>query len=68
MQTFQRAEIRKNESMILEKIVEMGGEVIELSAEERARWVEVSQKAVFEAFPKEMSPEIVQAVRDAIKE
>ena len=68
MQKFERAEIRKNEAMIIENIKAMGGEVIELSPEERERWVEASQKAVFEQFPVEMSPEIVQAVRDTIKE
>jgi len=67
MQTFERAEIRKNEAMIIEEIKKMGGEVIELSPEERERWVKISQEAVFKKFPKELSPEIVQAVRDTIK-
>ncbi len=67
MQTFERAEVRKNEEMILKEIIAMGGEVIELTPEERERWVKASQKAVFEKFPVEMSPEIVNAVRETIK-
>lgn len=65
MQAFERAEIRKNEAMIMEKITEMGGEIIELTPEERARWVEKSQ-VVFEQFAKDVTPETVQAMRDAI--
>lgn len=65
MQKFQRAEIRKNEAMIIEKIKEMGGEVIELTPEERARWVAATQ-GMFDEFAKEVPPAMVQDIRDTI--
>lgn len=65
MQKFERAEIRKNEAMIIEKIKEMGGEVIELSPEERARWIEAS-KGVFEQFATAVPPQVVQEIRDTV--
>lgn len=65
MQKFERAEIRKNEAMIMEKIKEQGGEVIELSPEERARWIEAS-KGVFEQFASAVPPATVQEIRDTV--
>ena len=46
-------------------IKEMGGEVIELTPEERARWVEAS-KVVFEQFSTAVPPEVVQEIRDTV--
>lgn len=65
MQAFERAEIRKNEAMIMEKIKEQGGEVIELSPEEKARWIEAS-KGVFEQFASAVPPETVQEIRETV--
>lgn len=65
MQKFERAEIRKNEAMIMEKIKEQGGEVIELSPEEKARWIEAS-KGVFEEFASAVPPATVQEIRDTV--
>ncbi len=67
MQKFQREEIRKNEAMIMEAVVEAGGEIIELTPEERARWAEASQKAVFAEFSDIFTPELVEQVRETVK-
>lgn len=65
MQKFERAEIRKNEAVIIKKIQEMGGEVIELTPEERNRWIEAS-KGVFEQFSTAVPPKTVQEIRDTV--
>lgn len=66
MQKFEREEIRKNEAMIIEKIKEMGGEVIELSPEEKARWVEASM-GVFAQFADSVPPAVVEEMRNTVK-
>ena len=66
MQKFERAEIRKNEAMIIEKIKASGGEVIELTPEERQRWVEAT-KEVFSKYVDAVSPSTVEAIRETVK-
>ncbi|WP_034636155.1 TRAP transporter substrate-binding protein [Desulfovibrio cuneatus] len=65
MQEFERAEIRKNEAMIIEKIKASGGEVIELTPEERQRWVEAT-KGVFAKFNDAIPAATVEAVRNTV--
>ncbi len=67
MQKFQRAKIRGNESMIIEKIKASGGEVIELTPEERARWIKATAD-VAPSFAKEVPPELIEEMRRTIKE
>ena len=65
MQKFERETIRKNEDMIKQKIVEQGGEIIELSPEERQRWVEAT-KGIVEDFADAVPPAVVQEIKDTI--
>lgn len=65
MQKFQRGKIRSNEAMILEKIKEMGGEIIELSPEERARWIEATA-TVAPKFAKDVPPELIEEMKKTI--
>lgn len=67
MQKFEREKIRKNEAMIIEKIKASGGEVIELSPEERARWVEATAN-VAPSFATAVPPELIDEMRKDIKE
>lgn len=66
MQQFERAEIRKNEAMIIEKIKAAGGEVIELTPEERQRWVEAT-KEIFNKYEAAVPPATVEAIRETVK-
>jgi TRAP-type transport system periplasmic protein len=66
MQKFQRDKIRSNEAMIIEKIKAMGGEVIELSQEERARWVEATS-GVAPMFAKDVPPELIEDMKKTIE-
>jgi len=65
MQKFQRDKIRNNEAMILEKFKEMGGEVIELSPEERQRWIDATAK-VAPMFSKEVPPELIEEMKKTV--
>lgn len=65
MQKFQREKIRNNESMILEKIKEMGGEIIELSPAERQRWVDATAH-VAPMFAKEVPPELIEEMKKTV--
>ena len=51
--------------MIKQKIVEQGGEIIELSPEERQRWVEAT-KGIVEDFADAVPPAVVQEIKDTI--
>ena len=65
MQKFERDTIRANEEMIKKKIIESGGEIIELSPEERQRWVEAT-KVVFDEFSASVPPAVVQEIKDTV--
>lgn len=65
-QKFERDTIRANEAMIIEKIQAEGGEVIELSPEENARWMKAVEGIPAE-FQKSVPPSVLQEVRDTIK-
>ena len=65
MQKFQRDKIRNNEAMILEKIKEMGGEIIELSPTERQRWIDATAK-VAPMFAKEVPPELIEEMKKTV--
>ena len=65
MQKFERETIRKNEAMIKQKIVEQGGEVIELSPEERQRWVEAT-RSIAEDFADAVPPAVIQEIKDTV--
>lgn len=66
MQQFQRETIRSNEAMILEKIQANGGEIIELSAEERQRWIDATS-GVASRFAKEVPPELIDEMKATIE-
>ena len=66
MQKFERETIRKNEADIIKKIQETGGEIIELSPEERARWIKASEGIVAQ-FSDAVPPSVVQQMRDTVK-
>ena len=65
MQKFERETIRRNEEMIKQKIVESGGEVIELSPEERLRWINAT-KNIYQEFSDDVPAEVIQKMRDAV--
>lgn len=65
MQKFERETIRKNEAMIKQKIVEQGGEVIELSPEERQRWVEAT-RSIAEDFADAVPPAVIQEIKNTV--
>jgi tripartite ATP-independent transporter DctP family solute receptor len=67
MQEFERNKIRNNEAMILEKIKEMGGEVIELSPAERQRWIDATAE-VAPMFAKEVPPELIEEMKKTVAE
>ncbi len=67
MQKFERNKIRSNESMIIQKIKETGGEVIELSPEERARWIKATEE-VAPAFAYAVPPELIEEMRKTVQE
>lgn len=66
-QKFEREKIRSNEAMIIEKIKASGGEIIELSPEERQRWIKATE-GVAPAFASAVPPELIENMRKAIKE
>ena len=66
MKNFERETIRKNEAMIIEKIKAAGGEVIELSPEERARWVKASAD-IPNMFSDAVPQSLVQEMLDTVK-
>ncbi len=66
MQKFQRETIRSNEAMIIEKIQAGGGEIIELSAEERQRWIDATS-GVAPQFAKEVPPELIDEMKKTIE-
>lgn len=65
MQKFERETIRKNEDVIRRKIVEQGGEIIELSPEERQRWIDAT-KHIYAEFADSVPPAVVQEIRDTV--
>ena len=65
MQKFERETIRRNEAMIKQKIVEAGGEVIELSPEERQRWMDATRN-IYEEFSDDVPAEVIQEIRDTV--
>ncbi len=67
MQKFERNKIRSNESMIIQKIKETGGEVIELSSEERARWIKATED-VAPSFAYAVPPELIEEMRKTVNE
>lgn len=65
MQKFERDLIRSNEAMIIAKIKENGGEVIELSPEERARWIKATEN-VAPQFAKAVPASIIEEIKKTI--
>lgn len=65
MQKFERDTIRENEEMIKQKIVENGGEIIELSPDERQRWIEAT-KSIYAEFADAVPPSVIQEMKDTI--
>ena len=66
MKKFERETIRKNEAEIIEKIKAAGGEVIELTPEERARWVKATA-GIPDMFKDEVPQSLVQEMLDTVK-
>lgn len=67
MQKFQREKIRSNEAMIIAKIKEMGGEIIELTPTERQRWIDATAK-VAPTFAKDVPPELIEEMKKTVAE
>ena len=67
MQDFERKANRANEEMIINKMKEMGCEVITLSPEEEARWHEAS-KVVYDQFKNQVDPKIIEEIRKVVNE
>ena len=65
MQKFERDLIRSNEAMIIEKIKENGGEIIELTPEERARWVKATE-GIAPQFAKAVPPSVIEEIKKVI--
>jgi tripartite ATP-independent transporter DctP family solute receptor len=65
MQKFERGTIRSNESMIIEKIKEGGGEIILLSPEERERWIKATV-GVAPQFAKDVPPSVIEEIKKTI--
>ena len=65
MQKFERETIRKNEAMIKEEIKKAGGEIIELTPEERQRWVEAT-KNIYKEFSYAVPAEVITEIKDTI--
>ena len=65
MQKFQRDKIRSNEAMIIAKIKEMGGEIIELTPAERQRWIDATAK-VAPMFAKDVPPELIEEMKKTV--
>lgn len=63
---YERKLIRENEMMIVDKMKQMGINVVELSPEERAKWQKATQE-VYTQFERQVPPDLVQQVREAIK-
>ena len=67
MQKFERNLIRSNEAMIIDKIKEGGGEIIELSPAERERWLEATA-GIIPQFSKEVPPNVIEQIKKTIAE
>jgi tripartite ATP-independent transporter DctP family solute receptor len=65
MKLFERAKIRENEEMILEKMKESGVKIVELSPEERARWAEATQ-VVYEEYEDRIGKELIEQARETM--
>lgn len=65
MQKFERDLIRSNESMIIEKIKEGGGEIIELAPEERERWIKANA-GIAPQFAKDVPPSVIEEIQKTI--
>lgn len=65
MQKFERETIRKNEAMIKEEIKKAGGEIIELTPEERQRWVEAT-KNIYDEFSYAVPANVIQEIKDTV--
>ena len=65
MQKFERNLIRSNESMIKDKIKESGGEIIELSPEEHARWVKATE-GIAAQFASAVPPSVIEEIKKTI--
>lgn len=67
MQAFERKTNRENEEKIIAKMKELGVEVIELTPEEKARWVEAT-KSVYDKFADQINQEQLKAVQKLVQE
>lgn len=67
MQAFERKTNRENEEKIIAKMKELGVEVIELTPEEKARWVEAT-KGVYDKFADQINQEQLKAVQKLVQE
>lgn len=67
MQDFERKTNRGNEEKIIAEMKKLGVEVIELSPEERARWVEAT-KPVYEKFADQVNQEQLKAVQELVQQ
>lgn len=67
MQEFERKTNRENEEKIIAKMKELGVEVIELTPEERARWVEAT-KGVYEKFADQINQEQLKEVQKLVQQ
>ncbi len=66
MQDYQRTTNRKDELVIIEEIKEAGGEVIELTPEEKQRWMDVSKQEIKEQFDDKISENILKSAVEVL--
>ncbi|MDP5220579.1 TRAP transporter substrate-binding protein [Ruegeria sp. 2205SS24-7] len=67
MQVFQRGKIRENEADILVKMADKGMTIVELSAEERAKFQEASQ-SVLADFESEIGADLIEKAQNTISD
>ena len=65
MAKYERELVRENEKTMIEKMKSDGIQIIELSDDEKARWVEAVQP-VYKQFEEQIGADVIKQVQDAI--
>lgn len=65
MAKYERELVRENENTMIEKMKSDGIQIIELSDDEKARWVEAVQP-VYKQFEEQIGADVIKQVQDAI--
>ena len=64
---YERKLIRENEAMIIEKLKEKGMNVVELSDEDRAQWIEATQ-VVYDEFEERVGADLLEQARETLSQ